>query len=176
MGAKNFSDVLTTALRISPKDAKRRLRDAEELGERRALTGQPLAPRMPHVAAGQAAGVIGGEHSAIIRGFFTDLPVWVDTPTREKADAELAGVDLPVWVDTPTREKADAELAGVAAEFGPEELRKAAALIAALVNPDGEFSDADRARKRGVTIGRQGPDAMSTISGQITPGVAGHGP
>ncbi|WP_264067387.1 13E12 repeat family protein, partial [Mycolicibacterium komossense] len=25
LGAKNFSDVLTTALRISPKDAKRRL-------------------------------------------------------------------------------------------------------------------------------------------------------
>ncbi|MCV7228203.1 13E12 repeat family protein, partial [Mycolicibacterium komossense] len=91
LGAKNFSDVLTTALRISPKDAKRRLRDAEELGERRSLTGELLAPRMPHVAAGQAAGVIGGEHSAIIRGFFTDLPVWVDAPIREKAEAELAG-------------------------------------------------------------------------------------
>ncbi len=148
LGAKNFADVLTTALRIGAKDAKRRLADAEELGERTSLTGEPLPPVMPHVAAGQAAGVIGAEHITIIRGFFTQLPVWVDLPTRDKAEAELAGV---------------------ASEFGPEQLRSAAALIAALVNPDGDFSDADRARKRGITIGRQGPDGMSSISGQLTP-------
>jgi hypothetical protein len=74
-----------------------------------------------------------------------------------------------VWVDLPTRELAETQLADVACKLGPEDLRKAAALITALVNPDGEFSDAERARKRDFTIGRQGPDGMSTISGQITP-------
>jgi hypothetical protein len=148
LGAKSVTEVLTTALRISPTDANRRLKDAAELGERTALTGEPLPPLLPHVAAGQAAGRISGEHVTIIRGFFKHLPVWVDLPTRELAETQLAGVAI---------------------KFGPEELRQATALIAALVNPDGEFSDADRARKRDFTIGRQGPDGMSTISGHITP-------
>jgi hypothetical protein len=148
LGAKSITEVLTTALRISPKDANRRLKDAAELGERTALTGQPLPPTMPHVAAGQAAGLVGPEHITIIRGFLKHLPVWVDHQVRELAEAQLAGV---------------------AVEFGPEELRKAADLIAALVNPDGEFSDAQRAAKRDVTIGRQGPDGMSKISGHLTP-------
>ncbi|CAN5522458.1 HNH endonuclease signature motif containing protein [soil metagenome] len=148
LGATNFTDVLSTALRIGGGEAKRRIDEAATLGERTALTGEPLPPLLPHVAAGQAAGRIGAEHIGIIRGFFKHLPVWVGRPTRELAEAQLAQV---------------------AGEFGPEELRKAAALIAALVNPDGEFSDADRARKRDFTIGRQGPDGMSTISGQVTP-------
>ena len=148
LSAKSVTEVLTTALRISPAEAKRRLKDAAELGERTALTGEPLPPLLPATAAGQAAGQISGEHIAIIRKFFKDLPAWVELPTREKAEAELAEV---------------------ASTFGPEDLRKAAALITALVNPDGEFSDAERARKRDFTIGRQGPDGMSTISGQITP-------
>jgi hypothetical protein len=148
LGAKSITEVLTTALRISPKDANRRLTDAAELGERTALTGEPLLPLMPATAAGEAAGRIGAEHITIIRGFFMHLPVWVDHQVRDLAEAQLAQV---------------------ATEFGPEELRKAADLIAALVNPDGEFSDAQRARKRDVTIGRQGPDGMSSISGYLTP-------
>jgi hypothetical protein len=148
LGAKSVTEVLTTALRISPTDANRRLKDAAELGARTALTGEPLPPLLPHVAAGQAAGRIGAEHIAIIRNFFKHLPVWVDQPTRDLAETQLADV---------------------AGTLGPEDLRKAADLIAALVNPDGEFSDAERARKRDFTIGRQGPDGMSTVSGQITP-------
>jgi hypothetical protein len=148
LGAKSVTEVLTTALRISPTDANRRLKDSAELGERTALTGEPLPPVLPHVAAGQASGRVGAEHIAITRGFFKHLPVWVDQPTRDLAESQLADV---------------------AGKLGPEDLRKAADLITTLVNPDGEFSDADRARKRDFTIGRQGPDGMSTISGQITP-------
>jgi hypothetical protein len=148
LGAKSVTEVLTTALRISPADANRRIKDAAELGQRTALTGEPLPPLLPHVAAGQAAGRISGEHIAIIRSFFKHLPVWVDQPTRDLAESQLADV---------------------ARKLRPEDLRKAADLIAALVNPDGEFSDADRARKRDFTIARQGPDGMSKISGQITP-------
>ncbi|WP_131724476.1 DUF222 domain-containing protein, partial [Mycobacteroides abscessus] len=39
----------------------------------------------------------------------------------------------------------------------------------ALLNPDGQFSDADRARRRGLTIGPQGFDGMSPISGLLDP-------
>src|ERR1700712_5121776 len=115
LGAKSVTEVLTTALRISPTDANRRLKDAAELSERTALTGEPLPPLLPTVAAGQAAGRISGEHVTIIRGFFKHLPVWVDQQIRELAETQLAEV---------------------AVDFGPEDLRKATALIAALVTPD----------------------------------------
>jgi hypothetical protein len=148
MGAKNFADVLETALRISGKDARRRLDDAEELGPRVAVTGEPLAPRMPATAAAQTAGRIGAEQLTVIRDFFTALPSWVDYQTRERCEADLAEIG---------------------AQLGPAALRKAADRLAALVNPDGNFSDVDRARHRGVSIGGQGADGMSPISGALSP-------
>jgi hypothetical protein len=135
LGAKSVTEVLTTSLRISPADANRRLKDAAELGQRTALSGESLPPLLPHVAAGQAAGRIGTEHIAIIRGFFKHLPVWVNQQIREMAETQLAGV---------------------AGQFGPEDLRKAAELIAALVNPDGEFSDANRAPSPSAARARMG--------------------
>src|SRR4029079_16674726 len=41
--------------------------------------------------------------------------------------------------------------------------------IADVLNPDGLFDDADRAARRGLTLGRQGPDGMSRLSGWLTP-------
>ena len=37
------------------------------------------------------------------------------------------------------------------------------------LNPDGEFGDAERARKRGITMGKQEFDGMSRIGGLVTP-------
>ena len=37
------------------------------------------------------------------------------------------------------------------------------------LNPDGDFTEHDRARRRGLTIGRQDIDGMSPISGYLTP-------
>lgn len=103
LGAKNFASVLSTRLRISANEARRRLDEAQDLGPRTALTGEPLAPRMPQTAEVQASGRVGAEHVKIIRGFFAGLPASVDYQTRERAEANLAQV---------------------ASEFGPAELRK----------------------------------------------------
>jgi hypothetical protein len=132
LGAKNFADVLATRLRIGRKEAKRRLDEAKELGQRTTLTGEPIQPCLPQTAAAQVAGRIGAEHIKIIRNFFDELPAWVDYQTRELCEADLASI---------------------ASEFGPAELRQAADRLAALVNPDGEFADADRARKRASPSG-----------------------
>jgi hypothetical protein len=148
LGAKNFAGVLETALRVSRKEARRRLDEAQDLGERIALTGEPLAPRMPATAAAQVAGQVGAEHIAIIRDFMDALPAWVDFQTRELCERDLAQIG---------------------GDLGPAALRKAADMLALLVNPDGNFSDVDRARKRGVSIGPQGADGMSKITGDISP-------
>src|SRR3989442_4112555 len=70
LGANSWHKVLSEALRISEGEAKRRIKQASLLGPRRALTGEPLPPRLPNVAAAQARGEIGAEHVRIIEKFF----------------------------------------------------------------------------------------------------------
>ncbi|MCX5043595.1 HNH endonuclease [Aldersonia sp. NBC_00410] len=67
------------------------------------------------------------------------------------------------------REQAAAQLAGFATNMPPDELKKTADRLAVYLNPDGEFSDDDRARKRGIWLGQQGPDLMSSLTGLIDP-------
>ncbi|OBH81110.1 hypothetical protein A5681_02695 [Mycobacterium scrofulaceum] len=147
LGGK-FAHVLADRLRITRGEANRRITDARALGTRRALTGEPLAPRYPAAAAAQRAGHIGASHLTVIHRFFDELPGWVDAPTREAAEADLAR-----W----------------AGAHRPESLRKVAERITCYLNPDGQFTDQDRARRRGLTLGTQDSDGMSRLSGWLTP-------
>ncbi len=130
MGAKSWKDVLRIRWRISATDANRRLTEAADLGPRRTLTGEPLAPVLAATAAAQAAGLINGEHVDKIR----------DTMGR-----------IPGFVDTPTREQIETDLVRLAVGVGPTELKKAADKVLFLLDQDGpEPDDAERARKRGL--------------------------
>ena len=142
------SHVLADRLRITRAEARRRIDDAADVGPRRALTGEPLAPKLDHTAAGQHAGLIDVEHLRIIRRFFAQLPHFVDEPTR--ADAEH-------------------KLAEVASQYRPDELQRFADHYELVLNPDGNFSDEDRARRRGITVGPQGTDGMSRLTGYLNP-------
>ena len=149
LGAKTSPDLVATRLRISRAEAKRRIRDAKNLGPRCSLTGEPLAPLLDLTAAAQAAGEIGPEHVAIIGRFFRKLPDWVDPITR--AQAEL---DLVVNARGLT----------------PEELKQIAERLRALIDQDGPMpDDAARARKRGLWIGRQQSDGMTPVHGLLDP-------
>ncbi len=142
------AQVLADRLRIYRRDAARLIEEAADLGPRRALTGEPLVAKLEATAAGQQAGEIGAEHVQIIRRFFAHLPCWVDQTTRVRAEQQLAKV---------------------AAAYRPDELQRFADHLAVVLNPDGDFSDADRARRRGITVGPQGVDGMSSIKGWLTP-------
>jgi hypothetical protein len=136
-------------LLISGKDAKRRLEEALELGPRTTFSGQAQAPLLAKTAGAQAAGSIGAEHVGILRGFFTKLPGWVDVATREQCEATLVRVAIGL---------------------GPEELGKAAARLAVLIDQDGPApDDAERARRRDFTAGRQGVDGMVPVTGRLDP-------
>ena len=52
LGGK-LSHALADRLRITRGEASRRVAEAADLGPRRALTGEPLAPRLPATAAAQ---------------------------------------------------------------------------------------------------------------------------
>jgi len=147
LGESSWKKVLTTALRVSGKDATRRLDQAAALGPRRAMTGEPLAPRWEATATAQARGALGAEQVAIIAKFHNQLPGWVDVGTREVADAQLA--DL-------------------AAGWGPEALDKAVAALLMMIDQDGpEPSEKEPARHRSVTMGPQQRDGTRSIRGRL---------
>jgi hypothetical protein len=147
LGGK-LPSALANRLRITRAEASRRIHEAADLGERKAITGEPLPPLLTATAAAQRGGRIGAGHVAVIRGFYHRLPDVVDIETRQKAEAHLA------------------RLGG---EHRPDELSKLADKLTDCLNPDGDFTDNDRARRRGITIGKQDIDGMSPINGYLTP-------
>ncbi len=89
LGGK-LSHAIADVTLISRAEAGRRVRDAADLGQRRALTGEPLAPVLAATAAAQRDGRLGSEHVAVIRRFYHQLPGWIDVDTRAHAEADLA--------------------------------------------------------------------------------------
>ena len=133
--------VIADVIRITTAESRRRLRDAAQLHPRTTLTGTPMPPELPATAAAWNAGHLDMDHLRVIQKFLRDLPEHI-------APAEV--------------EKAEAFLADKATLLRPDQLERAADRLALTINPDGKFSDNDRARKRGFTwCGRQGPDGMS---------------
>lgn len=139
---------LRDLLLLSSAEARRRVDHATALGPRAALTGQPLGPELPATAAAQAAGLITEAHAAVMTDFAARIPAGVDPQ-------EVAAVE--------------ANLAELASVFTPEELRTLVTKQLYCWNQDGEFTDVERAKKRGIVLGKQGPDGMSRIAGWLTP-------
>lgn len=133
--------VVADVIRISPREARHRIRDAAQLQSRTTLTGQTLPPSLPKTAEAWNAGLLDVEHLRTIQTFIKDLPEHVHPGAVEQAEAFLA-------------EKA--------AELRPDQLGKLADRLAITLNPDGNFSEGDRAVRRGFQwCGRQRADGMS---------------
>ena len=66
-GGINPPDVLADALRITRSDARRRIRDAAELGPRVTLSGDRIEPVLAATAMAQRAGTAGCDHIEIGR-------------------------------------------------------------------------------------------------------------
>jgi hypothetical protein len=141
--------VLADVLRISRAAARRRVRDADQLTPRTTLTGEQLPALLPETAKVWAAGDLDGEHVRVIQKFLHELPDHVG----------------PIEV-----KKAEQSLAQHAQTLRPDQLEKVADRLATHLNPDGKFSDEDRARKRGfLWCGGQRPDGMSVAKLTATP-------
>jgi len=133
---------------ISRAEANRRIHEAADLGARHGLTGEPLAPVLAATAAAQRAGTLGTGQVAVIRRFIKQLPGFVDAQTREQAEADLARKGT---------------------QYRPEQLAKFADRLTDWLNPDGTYTDEDRARRRGLTLGKQQADGMSELRGWVSP-------
>lgn len=143
-----LSHAIAEATLISRSEASRRIREAADLGPRRGLTGEPLPPMLPATAAAQRAGELGPGQVAAIRKFYYQLPGWIDAATREQVEAKLAAEGT---------------------KYRPEQVADLAAILADCLNPDGIYTDQDRARRRGINLGKQHADGMSELRGMLTP-------
>ena len=141
--------VIADVVRISPAEARRRIRDAAQLQPRTTLTGQSLPPALPATAKAWNAGLLDIGHLRTIQKFLRDLPEDIHPDTVAKAEAFLAET---------------------AAAVRPDQLEKVAERLAITVNPDGRFSDDYRALQRGfLWCGAQRPDGMSVGKLVATP-------
>jgi hypothetical protein len=137
---------LWARLRITPKEITRRFRLAARIRPRRSLTGPPVPPELPELAAAVESGAVGEDHIRAVCRAVDVLPSCV-SPT-DAADAERTLVQHATKLD-----------AGIVTKLGQR--------IADYLNPDGHFDDNDRARRRGLRLGPQGPDGMSQLSGLL---------
>src|ERR1700761_2129992 len=146
--AATARSALWKRLHITPQEITRRFKLAARIRPRRSLTGPAVAPELPALAAAVAAGAVGQDHINAGCRAVDVLPACV-SPT-DVAAAERTLVDQATKVD-----------AGIVAKVGQR--------IADYLNPDGLFSDEDRARPRAFPPAQQGPDGMSRLSGLLDP-------
>jgi hypothetical protein len=139
---------LWSRLRITPHEITRRCKLAARIRPRRSLTGPTLMPELPELAAAVEAGAVGDDHIRSVCRAIDALPACVSPVDVEAAERTLV------------RHAASVD-AGIVAKLGQR--------IADYLNPDGLFSDEDRARRRGLHLGPQGPDGMSRLSGWLDP-------
>ena len=112
--------MLTAMLRLPPPgEASRRVRAAEVLAQRMSMTGEPLEPIRPLLAAAQRGGGLSPEQVGIIERALTK----VDRPGFDPADI-TAGEEL---------------LTRFAHQFGPKELKRLAEQVVDHIDPDGSL-------------------------------------
>ncbi|KAA8963412.1 HNH endonuclease signature motif containing protein [Mycobacterium sp.] len=140
--------LLCRRLRITTAEVKRRFRVAARITPRRSLIGPVLAPELPQLSAAVEAGALGDDHIAAVLHALDVLPAAVSAADRDKAERIL--------VRHATKQ--DAKFVTAVGNR-----------IADCLNPDGNFSDQDRAKRRGLVLGSQGVDGMSRLSGWLDP-------
>ncbi|MBB5914765.1 hypothetical protein BJY24_003632 [Nocardia transvalensis] len=148
-GLKSLKKFLMETLRLASADAGARVHQASWVGTFHDMTGQPTDPRLPHTAEALAAGEISADHARGVAAVMNRVPRGVSEEDREAAEQVLAEF---------------------ARSGSPDDVGKVGYQLLAHLDPDGRLTtDHDRARMRGVIVGRQRPDGMSPIRGEITP-------
>jgi hypothetical protein len=148
---QSTADLLVQLLRVSPAQAKARVVAAEELGPRRALSGESLEPVLPVLAAAVAAGEVSSAHVRVI------------SQTLDAIPGVIAAAAVPV---------AEAMLVEAARHEHPGALSRTAGMLLARLDPDGTLPrDRDIERRRALRLVDHA-DGCTDIGGRLTPEVA----
>ena len=117
LGQPKLAPALAQSLRISAAEAGRRVRAAEQLGERVSMLGEVLPPQRPVLAAARPSGAVSPEQVNII--------------VKGLGQVDRAGYDP---ADIARGEKT---LTEYAATFGPKDLHVCVERFVAHLDPDG---------------------------------------
>jgi hypothetical protein len=148
LAARDTKSLLRDVLRLSPRQAKARYGAAIDLGPRRGLTGEVLAPLLPSVAAAQADGVLSVEHARVIIRVIEQLPPAVEAEHGAAVEARLVAE---------------------AARFDPSVLARIGRHLLEWIDPDGtEDRDVHHERRRtaSLTCNR---DGSGILRAKLTP-------
>ena len=125
LSERTMTRVLTNGIRISIGEASRRVKAAEHLADRTSMTGEPLAPIRPHLAAAQRDGLVTPEQVTLI-----------DTALRKVKHCDPAAVEAGEML-----------LVQHATQLGYQDLDRVAAELVEAIDPDGVLP-ADEAEHR----------------------------
>jgi hypothetical protein len=152
-GCTSVPEFARQLLRITPADAKARVRDAERLTTHTAVSGASAGPIYPAVAAAQAAGALSPQHARVIYQMIEKLPDDVAGEHDESAEQFLL------------------EQARV---FDPSTLGVVAERLRATLDQDGKLADLDRQqRRRSLELHRRA-DGSARIEGELSAECAEH--
>jgi len=142
------SAVLQGLLRLSPGEAADRVEAARACGARTGLTGQPLPPQLPALAAAQADGAVSAEHTRVILTALGELPAAIGFEDRALAEKHLVEA---------------------ATTLRPRQVAALGRRILAHLHPDGTLAaEAEQRRRRGFAL-RPEADGSYTATGRLTP-------
>ncbi|NNH72215.1 DUF222 domain-containing protein [Nocardia uniformis] len=149
VGVKTTHRFLRETLNLSKADASARLRAARQLGRLLSATGVELPPRLPRTADAQTTGEISADHARVIMNVMDRVPA--DTPDDR-------------------REAAEDQLVEAARTCTPDGVRQVGHMVLGYLDPDGTLTnDADRHRRRTLTVSKQGVDGMSEATLTLDP-------
>ncbi|WP_196809511.1 HNH endonuclease signature motif containing protein [Nocardia sp. 348MFTsu5.1] len=141
--------MLKNLLRLRPGVARKRLEAMDALTSSMTPSGEVIEPRFPETAAALRDGVIDLDHAAIVMDVMAKIPSKVDAEQRENAEAALAQL---------------------CQRYTPPEVERIGDRIVEYLDPDGTLTDdSDRARHRGLSLGKQSTNLMSKITGHLDP-------
>ncbi|TAM88343.1 MAG: DUF222 domain-containing protein, partial [Jatrophihabitans sp.] len=89
MLARSPAGFLARVCRLSPGVALARAREAEALGQRRTLTGEPLPPVRGRVAAARRDGLLSDGHVQVMLGAFRELPAQLSVADLDASEQIL---------------------------------------------------------------------------------------
>lgn len=84
------------------------------------------------------------------------------------AKVHRAVKSLPAKLQTEVAKAADGYIAALIEQGGPNAVDSLGLHLRKMIGQD-EYNDDDRARLRSITVGKQGPDGMSSIRGKVSP-------
>ena len=150
VAAPNLRAALAKILKITPATAGARIRLAEQTRPRQELSGGPLQPSRPVLAAAVRAGTISGDQALVISRAVDKLATNTAVSSDDVALAEQT-------------------LVHYSASLTPAELVQAARVIDDCLLPDGSLPNEQTTRaRRGLHIGDEQRDGTHPITGHLT--------